>query len=88
MSVVVTDELYAEVEKAIDTIRPYLLADGGNARVVEITDEGVVKIELLGACGSCSMAPMTLKAGVEESIRKAIPQITKVEAINLTELGF
>lgn len=88
MSVVVTDELYAEVEKAIDTIRPYLIADGGNARVVEITEDGVVKLELLGTCGSCSMAPMTLKAGVEESIRKAIPQITKVEAVNLTELGF
>lgn len=87
MSLVINDELYADVDKAIDTIRPYLIADGGNARVVEITDEGVVKLELLGTCGSCSMAPMTLKAGVEEAIKKALPQITSVEAINLTELG-
>ena len=87
MSLVINDELYADVDKAIDTIRPYLIADGGNARVVEITEEGVVKLELLGTCGSCSMAPMTLKAGVEEAIKKALPQITSVEAINLTELG-
>lgn len=88
MSIEITKELYAEVEKAIDNIRPYLMADGGNAQVVEITTDGVVKIELLGACGSCSMAPMTLKAGVEEAIKKAIPQIVKVEAINLTEMEF
>ena len=75
MSIEITKELYAEVEKA-------------NAQVVEITTDGVVKIELLGACGSCSMAPMTLKAGVEEAIKKAIPQIVKVEAINLTEMEF
>ena len=87
MSIVINDELYADVDKAIDSIRPYLIADGGNARVVEITEEGIVKLELLGACGSCSMAPMTLKAGVEEAIKKALPQITGVEAINLTELG-
>lgn len=87
MSIVINDELYADVDKAIDSIRPYLIADGGNARVVEITDEGIVKLELLGTCGSCSMAPMTLKAGVEEAIKKALPQITGVEAINLTELG-
>lgn len=88
MSLVINEELYAEVEKAIDTMRPYLIADGGDAKVVEITEEGVVKLELLGTCGSCSMAPMTLKAGVEEAIKKSIPQITKVEAINLTELEF
>ncbi len=88
MSLKITEELYAEVEKAIDNIRPYLMADGGDAKIVEITSEGVVKIELLGACGSCSMAPMTLKAGVEEAIKKAIPQISKVEAINLTEMEF
>jgi Fe-S cluster biogenesis protein NfuA len=77
-------DLLSKVEKALDGIRPYLEADGGNVKVLEITDKMVVKLELLGACGSCPMSAMTLKAGVEESIKKAVPEITGVEAINLT----
>lgn len=88
MSLIINEELLIKVDKAIDNIRPYLEADGGNAKVIEVTPEGIVRIELLGACGSCSMAPMTLKAGVEEAIRKAIPEIKGVEAINLTEPNF
>ena len=77
-------ELREQIEFALDTIRPYLEADGGNVRVVELTDEMVLKIEMLGSCGSCPMSSMTLKAGVEEAIMRAIPEIIKVEAINLT----
>lgn len=72
-----------KIEEALDSIRPYLEADGGNVRVIELTDEMVLKLELLGNCGSCPMSTMTLKAGVEEAIKKAIPEIQKVIAINV-----
>ncbi len=76
-------ELLDRVEQALESIRPYLITDGGNVRIVEITSDMIVKLELLGACGSCPMSPMTLKAGVEESIRKACPEIKGVYAINV-----
>ncbi len=78
--------LLDQVETALDTIRPYLLADGGNVSIEEITPENVVKLRLLGSCGSCPMSIMTLKAGIEEAIKKAVPEITGVEAINLTDI--
>jgi Fe-S cluster biogenesis protein NfuA len=78
--------LLERVEAALDTIRPYLLTDGGNVSVEEITPENVVKLKLLGACGSCPMSIMTLKAGIEEAIKKAVPEITGVDAINLTSV--
>lgn len=77
-------DLLERVDKAIDAIRPYLAADGGDVRVVEIDENYVVTIELLGACESCPMSPMTMKAGVEEAIKKSVPEITKVQALNLT----
>ena len=78
--------LLEQVEAALDTIRPYLLTDGGNVSVEDITPEGVVKLKLLGSCGSCPMSIMTLKAGIEEAIKKAVPEITGIEAINLTDV--
>jgi Fe-S cluster biogenesis protein NfuA len=72
------------VEKALDGVRPYLEADGGNVNVVEITDDGIVVLELLGACGTCPMSTMTFKAGLEEAILKSVPEIKKVIALNLT----
>lgn len=78
--------LLEKVEAALDTIRPYLLTDGGNVSVEEITDDNVVKLKLLGSCGSCPMSIMTLKAGIEEAIKKAVPEITAIEAINLTAI--
>lgn len=77
-------QLREQIEFALDTIRPYLEADGGNVRIVELTDDMVLKIEMLGSCGSCPMSTMTLKAGVEEAIKRAIPEIVRVEAVNLT----
>ncbi len=76
--------LYGKVENALNAIRPYLEADGGNVKILEITPTNVVRLELLGACGSCPMSTMTLKAGVEEALKRAIPEITAVEAINIT----
>ena len=72
-----------QIEEALDNIRPYLEADGGNVRVIDLTDEMVLKLELLGNCGSCPMSTMTLKAGVEEAIKKVVPEIKKVVAINV-----
>lgn len=76
--------LYLQVENALNNIRPYLEADGGNVKIIEISENKVVTLELLGACGSCPMSTMTLKAGVEESIKRAVPEITEVRAINIT----
>ena len=76
-------ELIQKVENVIDQIRPYLQAEGGNIRFVELTEDNVVNVELMGACGSCPMSTMTLKSGVEQAMKKAIPEIKAVEAINL-----
>jgi len=78
--------LLSEVELALDSIRPYLEADGGNVSVEEITPDNVVKLKLLGSCGSCPMSIMTLKAGIEQAIKKAVPEITGIEAVNLTDM--
>jgi Fe-S cluster biogenesis protein NfuA len=78
--------LLDQVEAALDTIRPYLLTDGGNVSIEEITPDNVVRLKLLGSCGSCPMSIMTLKAGIEEAIKKAVPEITGVEAVNLTDI--
>ncbi|WP_020532285.1 NifU family protein [Flexithrix dorotheae] len=81
----VLGSLREKVDEALKNIRPYLETDGGDLKVLEITDDNIVKIELLGACGSCPMSTMTLKAGVEQTILNAVPEIKGVEAINLTE---
>ena len=75
-------ELTGRVERALDQIRPYMEADGGNVRLLEITDDMVVRLELLGACGSCPMRTLTMKAGVEQSVLRAVPEIKAVVAIN------
>jgi Fe-S cluster biogenesis protein NfuA len=79
--------LLEKVEIALDSIRPYMEADGGNVKVLGITDAMVLKLELTGACGNCPMSSMTLKAGVEDAIKRAVPEITKVEAVNVTTLA-
>ncbi len=74
-------DLIKKVENVIDQIRPYLQADGGNIRFHSLTEDNVVMVELLGACGSCPMSQMTLKSGVEQAMKKAIPEIKSVEAV-------
>jgi Fe-S cluster biogenesis protein NfuA len=78
--------LLEQVEAALDSIRPYLEADGGNVSIEAITPENVVRLKLLGSCGSCPMSIMTLKAGIEQAIMKAVPQITAIEAMNITDI--
>jgi len=69
-----------KVEEAIQEIRPYLQADGGNIELIDVTD-GVVKVKLLGACAGCPMSKMTLQMGVERTLKKKIPEIVRVEAV-------
>lgn len=82
-----THPLLEGIEASLDKIRPYLETDGGNVKVLEITDDMVLRLELLGACSSCSMSAMTMKAGIEEAIKKDIPEISSVDAVNLTPLN-
>lgn len=76
-------DLTNKVEAALEQIRPYLEADGGNVSLIEITENNIVKIELHGACKTCSMSMMTMKAGIEETIKRIAPEIQGVEAVNL-----
>jgi Fe-S cluster biogenesis protein NfuA len=78
------NDLFDRVQAALDKVRPYLEADGGNVLIHEITEDNVVRLELTGSCGSCPMSSMTFKAGLEETILKSVPEITKVEALNLS----
>ena len=71
------------IEVAIDTVRPFLQADGGDIRLIEITNKMVARFEFLGNCSSCSMKPTTFKAGVEGVVKKAAPEISEVVAINM-----
>ena len=78
-------DLTAQVERALETIRPYLIADGGNVAIEEITPDNIVKVKLLGNCGSCKMSFMTMKAGIEQAIMKEVPQIKGVVSVDLAE---
>lgn len=80
------EELTVKINISLEELRPFLVADGGDMELVEITDDGIVKVRLLGACSDCSMSLMTLKAGLEESIKKIAPEIKSVVAINLPSL--
>ena len=70
-----------EVEEDLETLRPMLMQDGGNVELVDI-DDGVVKVRLVGACSSCSSSTMTLKMGIEKALKKAIPMVRCIEAVD------
>lgn len=76
-------ELTIKINESLEQLRPYLHEDGGDMELVEITDEGVARVRLLGACSDCSMSMMTMKAGLEAQVKKIAPEITAVEAINM-----
>ena len=75
-------DITERVERALEGLRPYLEADGGNISLVDVTKDHHVKAELHGACADCQMIHMTMKGGVEQAIRQAAPEVVKVEAIN------
>ncbi len=70
-----------KVEKALEGVRPSLQADGGDVELVDVTDEGVVKVRLQGACGSCPMSQITLTQGVERFLKEKVPEIKRVESV-------
>jgi Fe-S cluster biogenesis protein NfuA len=67
--------------KALDGIRPYLKADGGDVELISVSDDGIVRVKLLGTCSTCPMSQMTLRAGVERALIREVPEIRRVEAI-------
>lgn len=70
-----------KVEKALDTIRPALNADGGDVELVDVSEDGVAKVRLTGACGGCPMSQMTLQMGIERVLKREIPEIKSVVAV-------
>ncbi|MBV6511394.1 MAG: NifU family protein [Ignavibacteriales bacterium] len=73
--------LEERVKKALETVRPYLNADGGDVELITISPDGIVKVKLTGACSSCPMSQMTLRAGVERALIREVPGIRRVEAV-------
>lgn len=75
-------KLLSEINLALDDVRPHLAADGGDVEVVDLTEEMTVKVKWLGSCEQCSMSAMTMRAGIEQTIKSRLPQVVAVEAIN------
>ncbi|GAB5538649.1 MAG: NifU family protein [Salibacteraceae bacterium] len=78
------EALYLKVVNALDELRPFLHEDGGDLEIVDITKERVLKIQFVGACSNCSMNNMTFKNGVEDAIKRLVPEIERVEPVNFT----
>jgi len=72
--------LKEKVESALNKVRPSLQADGGDVQLIGVDDQGVVKVRLTGACGSCPMSQMTLKMGIEKILKQNVPEVTRVES--------
>ena len=81
MELLKKSDLLIRIEQSLETMRDFLRADGGDVELIDIEDDMIVKIRLLGQCRSCSMSVMTMKAGIEEAVRKAIPEVKEVIAI-------
>ena len=76
-----TVELMTKVQQALDEIRPAIQMDGGDVELVDITDDGIAQVRMVGACGGCPMSMVTLQAGIERIIKRKVPSITAVQAI-------
>jgi len=74
------------VQEVIDEIRPMLQADGGDVELVDVTDDGVVRVRLTGACGGCPMSQITLSRGIESRLRASIPEVARVESVPREEV--
>ena len=84
MGIITDKNIIDKIEEALTTIRPYLESDGGDINLVEVTDDMIVKVKLIGACSSCNVSMMTLKNGVEVAIKSAVPAVKEV--IDVTSL--
>ena len=78
-------QLHSRIEEALNQLRPYLEADNGNVSLIDVTDGMVARLKFHGACKSCSMSAMTLRAGIEQAILKMVPEIKSVEAVDVDE---
>lgn len=75
-------ELEDKIKIALDNVRPFLQSDGGDVMFMELSDDGIVKVKLTGACNTCPLSGMTLRAGIEKAIIREVPGIRRVEAVN------
>ncbi len=75
------ETMHEKVAKALETVRPYLMADGGDVELVRVTEDGIVEVRLKGACVGCPMSQMTLRAGVERALIREVPGIKRVESV-------
>lgn len=82
MGIITDKKILDKIEVSLDEIRPFLQDDGGDINFIELTDQWVVKVELVGACSSCNISMMTLKNGVEVAIKRAVPQVKEVIEIS------
>lgn len=80
-----TQEIITKAEASLEKIRPFLRKDGGDVKIVSMDQDGSLTLEFLGNCSTCSMSNMTFKNGIEDNIRKDVPEILKVIALNLSE---
>ena len=74
-------EIRDRVEVALEKVRPGLMMDGGNVELVDVTDDGIVKVKLVGACGGCPMSQMTLKMFIEKVVKENVPEVKAVENV-------
>lgn len=72
---------FEKINKGIESVRPYLIADGGDIEVVELTDDNILKVRLIGACDGCPFSVMTLKAGIEMAVKKEWPELKSLESV-------
>ena len=82
MAIITDEKILNKIQKALDEIRPFLEADGGDINFIELTDNWVVKVKLIGACSSCNISMMTLKNGVEMAVKRAVPEVKEVIEIS------
>jgi Fe-S cluster biogenesis protein NfuA len=82
MGIITDKKILSKIEVALEEIRPFLEADGGDINFIELTDEWVVKVKLIGACSSCNISMMTLKNGVEMAVKRAVPEVKEVIEIS------
>tara|TARA_B110000003_G_scaffold226882_1_gene227981 strand:- start:4240 stop:4494 length:255 start_codon:yes stop_codon:yes gene_type:complete len=82
MGIITDKTIIDKIEAALQEIRPFLEADGGDINFIELTDQWVVKVKLVGACGTCNISMMTLKNGVEVAVKRAVPEVKEVIEIS------
>lgn len=76
-------EITQKIQTVLKKVRPYLQKDGGDIKLISVKEDGIVEVELLGACNGCAMSPMTLRAGIERAIMFEVPEIKRIECVNM-----